>query len=91
MAGNANSGGKSLVSKQLTAEVRSLTLKEIRKVLLESGDMSDFKKQVILRLAGTVLPRLNEHTGEDGGSMSFTIKVEGGSYQEKILKEKGII
>ncbi len=26
----------------------------------------EFKKQLLLKLAPTVLPRINEHTGEDG-------------------------
>lgn len=75
MAGNQNSGGKSLVSKELTARVRKLTLLEIEKALL--GEDSDFKKQVILRLAGTVLPRLMEHTGEDGGNILITQMIYG--------------
>lgn len=63
--------GKSFNDRELAGEVRTLTLTEIKKALL--GDDEDFKKQVILKLAGTILPRLNELTGENGGA----IKIEG--------------
>lgn len=59
-----NSGGKSLNDRQLAASVRSLALKEIKTVL--EGKDAEYKKAVILKLAPTLLPRLNEHTGEDG-------------------------
>ena len=49
----------------LAAEVRSLALEEIKKVLLSKSNKT-FKQAVILRLAGTLLPRLNEVTGKDG-------------------------
>lgn len=61
-----NSGGHTYNDKQLAAEVRKLALNEIKEILLEQG-MSQLKQQVILKLAGTVLPRLNEHSGEGGG------------------------
>lgn len=61
-----NSGGHTYNDKQLAAEVRKLALNEIKEILLEEG-MGQLKQQVILKLAGTVLPRLNEHSGEGGG------------------------
>lgn len=60
-----NTGGKSLNDRKLAAEVRSLALGEI-KAILESEKLTEFKKAVILRLAPSILPRLNEHTGDDG-------------------------
>lgn len=70
----SGSKGKSFNDRELAGEVRSLTLKEIRKILLsdKEGD-ADFKKQVILKLSTSILPRLNEITGENGGA----IKLEG--------------
>mgnify|MGYP001575822396 CR=1 FL=1 len=56
--------GKSFNDRELAGEVRTLALKEIKKALL--GKDSEFKKAVVLRLAGSLLPRLNEHTGADG-------------------------
>lgn len=59
--------GKSFNDRELAGEVRTLTLNEIKKAL--TGNDEVFKKQVILKLAGTVLPRLNELTGENGGAI----------------------
>ena len=63
--------GKSFNDRELAGEVRTLTLNEIKKAL--KGKDEDFKKQIILRLSGSILPRLNEVTGENGGA----IKIEG--------------
>jgi hypothetical protein len=60
-----NTGGKSLNDRKLAAAVRSLALGEIKKILQEKR-LTEFKKAVILRLAPSILPRLNEHTGDDG-------------------------
>lgn len=65
---------KQFVSRELTGEVRKLALQEIRKVLL--GDDSEFKNQVILRLAGQILPRIQENTGEDGGPIIIQVAKE---------------
>lgn len=67
-----NSGGKSLQDRKLAAEVRGLTLKKIKALFeLPRVDMSDhdaqLHDQILVKLAGTVLPRLTEVTGEDGG------------------------
>ncbi|MCK9370769.1 hypothetical protein M0R04_12740 [Candidatus Dojkabacteria bacterium] len=65
--------------RNLGAEVRRLTLGKIKKVL-EDEDNSiygkEFQQALILRLAGTVLPRLNELTGEGGGSVVIQIAKE---------------
>lgn len=68
-----NSGGKSLQDRELAADVRRLALTEI-KTILEQTKMTQLKQQVILKLAGTVLPRLNEHSGEGGGAIQLTWK-----------------
>jgi hypothetical protein len=62
--GIGNRGGKSLNDRKLAAEVRSLALSEMKEILL--GDDNKYKRQIILKLATSILPRLNEHTGEDG-------------------------
>jgi hypothetical protein len=61
-------GGKSFQDRELVARVRTLGLNEIEKVLSQPK-MSEFKKHLLLRLAGSLLLRLNEHTGEDGGAI----------------------
>lgn len=66
-----NSGGKTLNDRKLAAEVRTLTLNKI-KALLEmpevkmKADDYELYKAVLIKLSGSVLPRLNEHSGEDG-------------------------
>ncbi len=69
-------GGKSLNDRKLAAEVRTLGLKKIRAILLDEVNekySKDLQNQLILRLAGTLLPRLNEHTGEDGEPLQVII------------------
>ena len=52
-------------------KLRSLTIDQITAAL--NGDDEAFKKALLLRLAGSVLPRLNEHTGEDGEPINVSI------------------
>ena len=59
----------------LGRQVTRLTLKQIRKILLEEG-MGKFKESVILKLASTVLPRINEHSGEDGKAIIIQVASE---------------
>ncbi len=73
----ANVGGQPHYRRELAGEVRDLTLKEIRDILLDKETVNypkDFRQQVILKLAGTVLPRVNEISGEDGGALQIIIK-----------------
>lgn len=73
-----NSGGKSLQDRKLAAQVRSLALDRI-KDLLEmptvkmKADDYELYKAVLIKLSGTVLPRLNEVTGEDGEPIKHSI------------------
>jgi len=60
-----NTGGKSLNDRQLAAEVRSLALGEIKKIL-EQGGLTQMKKEILLKIAPSLLPRLNEVSGNDG-------------------------
>lgn len=57
-------GGKSFQDRELAARVRTLTLQEIEKHLKKGK--GDLYEAVLIRLAGSVLPRLNEHSGPDG-------------------------
>ena len=51
-----------------------LATPEIAEVAKEmDAHMADMKKQLILKMSTSILPRLNEITGEDGGA----IKIEG--------------
>ena len=64
-------GGVSLNDRKLAARVRSLALKKIEKILeveeeTATVEQKELQKAILLRLAPNILPRLNEHTGEDG-------------------------
>jgi len=55
---------KNFNDRELAGKVRTLTLNEIMKVLKKGqGRLYD---AVLVRLAGTILPRLNELSGENG-------------------------
>ena len=64
------SKGKQFSDRQLAGEVRDLALNEIKRALL--GDDVEFKKAVVLRLAGSLLPRLNEVSGPDGAPIPIS-------------------
>lgn len=59
--------------RELGARVRRLTLKQIEKILL--GDDDTYKKEIIMKLAPSILPRINEHSGENGEAIKVTIEV----------------
>ena len=54
--------------RELAARVRTLTLNEIEKVLKFKRNKKLYEA-VLVKLAGSVLPRLNEHSGEGGGPL----------------------
>lgn len=69
-------GSKRTYDSTITKEVRNQTLGDILEVLKEtpqSKKFGIFKKQMLLKLANTVLPRVNEHSGIDGDP----IKIQG--------------
>jgi hypothetical protein len=76
-----NSGGKSLHDREIAAKVRNLALEKIAgllemPVVKMSTDDYELYKQVLIRLAGTVLPRLTEVSGEDGKPLIIQIAGE---------------
>jgi hypothetical protein len=65
-------GGKSFQDRALAASVRTKALQDIKLVLSDSKKVqawTEYKRQMLLKLSTTLLPRLNEHTGEDGGAL----------------------
>jgi len=59
--------GKDYDSRLLSREVRDLALTEIKDILLNKKKVEKrFREQLVLKLAGNVLPRLNELSGADG-------------------------
>jgi hypothetical protein len=66
------------VDRVLAAEVRRMTLEKIKKLFsMGVSEMSErelnLHDAVLQKLAGTVLPRLQEVTGENGDSLQVTI------------------
>lgn len=69
-------GGKSFQDRKLSADVRTQALKDIQAALKGNKAVekwSEYKRQLVLRLATTVLPRLNEVSGEGGGPVEITL------------------
>lgn len=67
-------GGKSFQDRELASKVRTKTLNDIHEVLTNPAvaeTWSDYKKQLVLKLSGSILPRLNEVTGENGGAIQI--------------------
>lgn len=56
--------GVSFNDRELAGQVRTLALSEVMKILKEGE--GKLYEAVLIRLAGTILPRLNEITGENG-------------------------
>ena len=59
-----------------SGDVRSKVLDCIQLVLdddLEVNDWSDYKKDLIRRMSTSILPRLNELSGPDGGEIPLPI------------------
>lgn len=75
------SGKKQLNDREMASSVRRLTLKKIFALLLyEKDDMDAWEKdlfsKILVKLAGSVLPRIQEITGEDGEQLTIHISKE---------------
>ncbi len=66
---NTGQGGKTLNDRKLAGDVRTLAMREMYRVL--KGTDEEYKKELILKLATTVLPRINEISGPDGGAVQI--------------------
>lgn len=75
-------GGKSLNDRELAARVRTLALKEIERALKNKKNKRLYEA-ILIRLAGSVLPRLNEHTGADGDEL-FPAPLLGGKSNDNL-------
>lgn len=53
------------------ARVRRLLLNEVEKIL--TGDDEVAKKEILMKMCTTLLPRLNEHSGEDGEPIKINV------------------
>jgi hypothetical protein len=73
--GKSGGLGKSFQDRVASAALRNKTMDEMKHIL-DEPEMTELKKALILRLAGTILPRLNENSGPDGEAERITVKVE---------------
>ena len=76
------SKGLQFNDRELMAQVRTLTLNEIEKILKKGykGTNRGLYTAVITRLAGTILPRLNELKNQDG--TPFVIQITSAGAQK---------
>ena len=80
--------GKNNNDRELASQVRSLCLNEIKAIFEyevdtkmtsdnesfdENKHMYEMKKQLILKMSTSILPRLNELSGPDGGEIPIPI------------------
>lgn len=62
--------------RELSGRVRDKTLRLIEIALDDEKckkHTKEFRQQLLLRLAGSVLPRIQEHTGEDGEPLQIKV------------------
>lgn len=85
-------GGKSYNDRLLAAAVRTKALQDIQKVLDGKSEVEkwgQFKKQILLNLSKSILPRLNEHTGRDGEDLPVPIMNAAGIFPMNVLTDIG--
>lgn len=67
--GHSGAIGKSFEARERAAGVRNLALSHLEKILSPSYKDKKYQKEMLLRIAGNLLPRLNEVTGADGEAL----------------------
>ena len=72
--------GRNFNDRELASQVRSLCLNEIKDIFeykpgssLNDEPMADMKKQLILKMSTSILPRLNELSGTDGEPLQVVV------------------
>ena|SRR3990167_6462802 len=75
-----NEGGRPRVDRTKSARLRGLAIDKMLELLemptvKMKADDYDLYKQVLVKLAGGVLPRLQEITGEGGGPVELSLSV----------------
>lgn len=66
-------GGKSFQDRMRTVNVRNMALDIIEEVLSPKYKDKKYQKELLLRMAPNLLPRLNEHAGADGKDLPVPI------------------
>lgn len=75
----------SLSNRRLSEKVRFKLLTECYRILDGKDEVA--KKELLMKMCTTLLPRLNEHTGEDGEKL-FPAPILGG-ITKKYAKDEG--
>ena len=57
--------------RELAAEVRRLTLTKVKLILRDDYEDKEFQKRILERLVTASLPRINEHSGPEGGAIEI--------------------
>lgn len=79
MKANIKTKGKTFNDRLLAGKVRDLTLNKIYSILQKEYDPKEqkedlkFQRELLLKLSGSILPRLNEHSGQDGEPIQISI------------------
>lgn len=73
-------------NKNLSHQVRGLALTRIKAILENPKEDYELYKNVLVRLSGSVLPRINEHSGEDGEPLTITLV----NYDDKSVSAKKV-
>ena len=79
-----NLGGKSINDKRKRAKLRNRLLDVVSDIVNKpvkqmSNEEYDLYKQVVLKMCGNLLPKLQEVTGEDGGDIKIKLVKYGDS------------
>ena len=70
-------GGKPFYEREKAGKVRNRALDDVLLILNAdpvTSTWSDLKKQMLLKLASNLLPRINEHSGQDGEPVPLLVK-----------------
>lgn len=68
-----NGKGVQFSDRELAGKVRDLGLNFLYKVLQDNYSDKDFQKQVLLKISSSLLPRLSEVSGADGGPVQVSL------------------
>ena len=68
-----NSKGVQFNDRLLAGQVRSIGLGHLKRILSPKFKDKDYQKEMLLKIAPSLLPRLNEHTGAGGEDLFKSI------------------
>ncbi len=78
-------GGKSFQDRERSANIRNIALDHLEKILSPKYKDKKYQKEILLRLAPTLLPRLN--AGRDDTEQLFPSPIYGGKKDNSTTNE----